>query len=224
MLISNKSELLPREKALAYGLDSLENAELLALVIKSAYAGRNVLELSRDIINIANGFDQLLSLTYEELITIKGIKNAKALEIMAILEICKRLSHVEHVSDHKKELDSKMLVDWLRFSVGFKNQEEFVAVFIDNKGRIIRHETLFKGSRNMTVVGVDELMRKAILARSAYLVIGHNHPGADCHPSNADLLLTKQIKEAASLMQIGLLDHLIVSPDSYFSFKKEGLL
>ena len=87
--------MLPREKAINYGISSLNNHELLALVIKSAYKEKNVLDLSKEIIEYASGFDNLLSLSYEELINIKGIKKAKALEILAILEIAKRLSKVE---------------------------------------------------------------------------------------------------------------------------------
>ena len=91
--------MMPREKAIEYGISSLSEIELLALIIKSAYKGRNVFELSKDIIEAANGFDNLLSITYEELINIKGIKKAKALELMAILEIYKRISRIEKISE-----------------------------------------------------------------------------------------------------------------------------
>jgi len=98
------SEMMPREKALRFGISSLNNNELLALIIKSAYRDKGVLELAQDVIETADGFMNLLSLTYEELVSIKGIKEAKALEIMAMLEIYKRLSKVDRICE--PQLDS----------------------------------------------------------------------------------------------------------------------
>ena len=119
------NELLPREKALNYGISSLNNDELLALILKSAYHNSNVLTLSNDLIKKAGGFNNLLSLDYDELVEIKGIKKAKALEILAILEIFKRLSKVETIKDSDCSINPLMLVDYIRFNIGFKDQEEF---------------------------------------------------------------------------------------------------
>ena len=114
------NDLMPREKALEYGISSLNNKELLALVIKSAYKDKNVFDLADDILQLANGFNNLLSLSYEELVSIKGIKTAKALEIMAILEISKRLSKVDMICETQLSNPNKV-VEWLRFNVGYSN-------------------------------------------------------------------------------------------------------
>ena len=114
-------DMMPREKAIEYGISSLTNNELLALVIKSAYKNKNVYELADDILQLANGFNNLLTLSYEELISIKGIKKAKALEIMAILEISKRLSKIDSISEKQLSNPGKV-VEWMRFNVGFSNQ------------------------------------------------------------------------------------------------------
>lgn len=216
-------ELLPREKALNYGICSLTNNELLALVIKSAYKNKNVFELAEDIIEKSGGFNNLLRLTYEELISIKGIKKAKALELLAILEISRRLSKVETVSDNNA-LNPLVLVDYLRFSQGFKNQEEFFVVYIATNGRVIKIDSLFKGTSIKAIVGVDEIFRRALLYKASYIVIAHNHPSGNIVPSKEDLNITKQIGEVGRLIGISLLDHLIISNTSYYSFKTHNLL
>ena len=127
---------MPREKAIEYGISSLSDIELLALIIKSAYKGSNVFELSKNIIEAANGFDNLLSITYEELINIKGIKKAKALQLMAILEIYKRLSKIEKISEPNLDNPSKV-VEWLRFNLGYSLQEEFFVVYLNKQQKIL---------------------------------------------------------------------------------------
>lgn len=217
------NDMMPREKALEYGISALNNNELLALVIKSAYKDRNVFELADDILNLANGFNNLLSLSYEELISIKGIKTAKALEIMAILEISKRLSKIDCISE--KELSNpQKVVEWMRFNFGYSNQEEFFAVYLNARGSIIKAEVMYKGSKNMSIVGVDEIMRKAIILKASAIVVAHNHPSDDVEPSSNDIDITNKLYNASLMIGIPLLDHLIIGKSSYFSFKNHEML
>ena len=216
-------ELLPREKALQYGISSLDNVELLALIIKSAYRDRNVMELAEDVIKEADGFANLLSLTYEELVSIKGIKKAKALEIMAILEIYKRLSKIDRISE--PELDSpRKIVEWLRFQLSFSHQEEFFVIYLNARGKIIKSEVMFKGNSRSSLIGIDEILRKAILIKATMILVAHNHPSDNVEPSNADLELTDRLSEAARMVGIPLLDHIIIGKSDYFSFKNHGML
>ena len=217
------NELMPREKALEYGISSLANKELLALVLKSAYANSNVFELADKVIETANGFDNLLSLSYEELINIKGIKQAKALEIMAILEISKRLAKVDKISENSL-LNPDKVVEWLRFNVGYSSQEEFIVVYLNNAGTIIKSEVLFKGSKDSSIVAIDEILRKAILLKASAIIVAHNHPSGNVLPSKNDIDLTNNLYKAANMLSIPLLDHLIISKSDYFSFKKHNLL
>lgn len=218
------NELLPREKALNYGINSLNNDELLALILKSAYHNSNVLTLSNDLINKAGGFNNLLSLTYDELVEIKGIKKAKALEILAILEIFRRLSKVDTIQDANNLIDPFMLVDYIRFNIGFKEQEEFFLVLLNNKGKVIKAESMYKGTSDASTVAIDEVLRKALLLKTKYIVIAHNHPSGNINPSEADIKITNAIFSGCRHVGLVFLDHLIVSTDSYFSFKKQGLL
>lgn len=217
------NDMMPREKALEYGISSLNNNELLALVLKSAYKNKNVFELVNEILNLANGFNNLLSLSYEELVSIKGIKTAKALEIMAILEISKRLSKIDMINE--KELSNpNKVVEWLRFNVAYSNQEEFFAVYLNAKGGIIKSEILFKGSKNSSIVAVDEILRKAILLKSSAIIVAHNHPSDDVNPSQNDIDLTKKLYKSSILIGVPLLDHIIIGKSSYFSFKNHFML
>lgn len=217
------NDMMPREKALEYGIASLNNNELLALIIKSAYKDKNVFELADDILNLANGFNNLLSLSYEELISIKGIKTAKTLEIMAILEISKRLSKIDMINEKQLTNPSKV-VEWIRFNVGFSNQEEFFAVYLNARGSIIKAEVMYKGSKNSSIVGIDEILRKAIILKASALVVAHNHPSDDVEPSNNDIELTNKLYRASKLVGIPLLDHLIIGKSSHFSFRNNSML
>lgn len=215
--------MLPREKALNYGIISLENNELLALIIKSGYKENNVFTIANNVIEKANGFNNLLSLTYEELTSIKGINKAKALEIMAILEISKRLCKVEVIKEEDINSPSK-IIDYLRFNIGFSSQEEFLAIYLTNAGKIIKVEVLFKGTHNSSLIGVDELMRKALLYKASSIIVCHNHPSGNVAPSRADIEITERIKQAGLIMNIPLIDHIIVSKSSFYSFKQANIL
>ena len=223
--------MLPREKTLKYGINYLTNEELLALVIKTGPKGSNVFKLVEEIIEKANGFKNLLTLTYEELTSIKGIGKAKSLELLAILEIARRLSSMDTISERQLDTPDK-IADWLRFEIAFSSQEEFVVIFLANSGKIIKHEILFKGSKNCSVVSPDEILvlclnsykKQAILYKAAAIVVCHNHPSDRVEPSQADLQLTSNLKRACSVMSIPLLDHIIVGKDSYYSFRENGVL
>ena len=214
---------MPREKALENGIASLDDVELLALIIKSAYRDRNVFQLAKEVIDTANGFRNLLSLTYEELVSIKGIKKAKALEIMAILEVCKRLSKIDRISEPSLNNPSKV-VEWLRFNLGFADREQFLIICLNGRNAIIRSEVMYIGNKNSANVSVDEILRKALLVKASSIVVAHNHPSGSNEPSSADIELTDKLARACALMNVPLVDHIIVSRDGYFSFRNHCML
>ncbi|MDO4199099.1 MAG: DNA repair protein RadC [Erysipelotrichaceae bacterium] len=215
--------MMPREKALMYGIQSLDDKEVLALIIKSAYKNYSVFELVEEILEVSGGFENLLSLTYEELIEIKGIKKAKALEILAILEVARRLSEVKKITRDQLKSPDKT-IEWIRYNIAYQDQEEFFVIYLDNGGRILRYESVFKGCTNGASVGIDIIIRRAILNKSTMIVIAHNHPSEDVHPSPKDIEITGKIADACTLVGIRLLDHIIVSRTDAFSFKINNLL
>lgn len=215
--------MLPREKALNFGINSLSNEELLSLIIKSGHKGYSVFDISKALLTKANGFSNLLSLNYEELIDVKGINKAKALEILAILEISKRLSSIDSVKEEQLSSPSK-IVNWLKFNIGYSDNENILVLFLNSAGKILKTEIVFKGTYNRSLVGTDIILRKAILLKSKAIIICHNHPSGKVEPSKEDINITSNLKKAAELMDIKLLDHIIVSKLNYYSFKQEGLL
>lgn len=215
--------MLPREKALNYGIESLNNEELLALIIKSGQKNNSVFNIASNLIESVDGFNNLLSLNYEELIEIKGINKAKALELLAILEVAKRLSNIEQVKE-KELLSPNKIFDWLRFNIGFSNLEEFFVIYLSVGGKIIKSEVLFKGTKNKSIVAIDEVLRKAILLKASGIVVCHNHPSGNVNPSFEDKVITNDLKKACDMMSIKLVDHIIVSNSSYYSFKQACLL
>lgn len=217
------SKLLPREKAIRFGISSLTDEELLALIIKSAYKNKSVYELVDELLEVSNGFENLLSLTYEELISIKGIKQAKAFEIIAILEIAKRINKIDRIEETNYDQPNKV-VNWLRTNIAFSDKEEFLTIYLNGKGSIIKSEIMFKGNKNSSMVGIDEILRKAILIKASYILVAHNHPSGNIEPSVADIEITERLAKSASMIGIPLLDHIIISKNDYFSFKNNDML
>lgn len=215
-------ELMPREKALEYGISSLNNNELLALIIKSGNKQQSVFKIVDEIINIANGFENLLCLSYEELIYVNGINKAKALELLAILEIAKRLTKIDKISEDSLNSPIKV-VDWLRFKLAYQDQEEFFVIYLNRAGKILKSEVLYKGSKNSSIVSIDEILRKAIILKASGIIVSHNHPSGNCKPSSQDIELTNKLKKACEMIDIPLIDHLIISRNDYFSFKSNSL-
>ena len=221
--MSAAEEFRPREKALESGISSLNDTELLALIIKSACRDRKVKELSEEVIEAAGGFQNLLSLSYEELVAIKGIKQAKALEILAILETAKRISRAD--LEERPLLDNpEKVAEYLRFAIGYSDQEEFAVLYLNSRGILIRFEILFRGNGNMSAVGIDKILRKGLLLKAQGILVAHNHPSDSAAPSNEDILMTDHLEKSAALMGLRLVDHLIVTRQGYFSFKNNGLL
>lgn len=153
--------------------------------------------------------------------------NGVAEEAIANIELMRvifeRLSRVNCIKEESLNNPSK-IIEWIKFNIGFKNREEMFVIFLKADGSVIKHETLFTGTKNSCSVGVDEILRKAILSKANALIISHVHPSGNITPSYADKRITAQIKEAGNLLDIPLLDHIIVSKDNYFSFKKEGMI
>lgn len=215
--------VLPREKATQWGIESLEDKELLALVLESAGRGNSVFILAEELLALAGNLPRLLSLSYEELTSIKGIKQAKAYTLMAVFEIYRRILQVHKLERVLLNSNDKVTA-WVRATIGFENQENFFVLFLNNHLELIRSEVLFKGSADSSLVSIKELLRKAILYRASNLVIAHNHPSGHCYPSSEDKKITEAIQNILRFMDMRLVDHIIVSPEDSFSFRKENLL
>lgn len=198
----------PRERALQYGIDSLSNRELLAIIIKSGYSGVSVLDMVDSLLEKYD-LKAISQLSYPELMKIKGLKQAKALELMACFELSKRLLKEE--CQFKNIITNRCdLITWLKHEIGMKQQEHFMAIYLDTQNRMIRYKILFVGTLNTSIVHPREIFKEAVSCSAAKVIAVHNHPSGQCIPSQKDIELTRLLVKAGELMGIPLVDHIIV--------------
>ncbi|HCY06429.1 MAG: DNA repair protein RadC [Erysipelotrichaceae bacterium] len=213
----------PREKALKFGIKTLSNRELLALIIRNGYQGKSSLSIAEELLYKCNGIGNLANLELNDFLSIKGIKEVKALEILACIEIARRIAFKESLDTDVIENPDKM-ISWLNKEIGFDKQENFMVVYLDVKNKIITYKTLFIGTIDKSIVHPREIFKEALLVSSSRIMLVHNHPSGDVTPSDADISVTKKIVEAGKLMGINVLDHIIVSNNRYFSFAKANYI
>ncbi len=221
MIKSLPIEENPREKALNYGIEVLSNVELLALILRTGSKNESVLELSSRLLNEIGGMSKLNEMHYANLISLKGIKKAKAIELLAVIEICKRMGRSHH--HNISILKPKDIYDYLKNKMMFLKQEHFVVLCLDNKNRIIKEKTVFIGSLNMSVVTPREVFKEAIVVNSAHIVLVHNHPSGYAMPSNEDISITKNFCELGEMMSIDVVDHIIIGWNEFFSILSNRL-
>ena len=207
----------PREKALIYGIESLNNVELLALVLRTGNKHENVLELAQRILVEIGGMEHLMELNYAFLTSMKGIKDAKAIELLSVLELAKRINNISY----KKVLmnDPYNIYQYMKNKMMYLNQEHFVILCLDTKCQLIKEKTLFIGTTNMSLVTAKEIFKEAIQANSTFLILCHNHPSGDSTPSDADISLTENVKKLGDLMGIKVLDHIIIGKNEFYSLE-----
>lgn len=213
----------PREKALKYGISSLSNRDLLALLLRCGCKGMSALQLADILLAHSQGLAYLSTMRIEELKTIHGISDAKALEIAACFELSKRASY-QVLHDAIDISSPRVIVDYLYQKIGNKDQEHFVVLYLNTKNRLIKEETVFIGSLNSSIVHSREIFKGAICYSSAKIIIAHNHPSNVCIPSEQDIEVTQRIAQTGDMIGIPLLDHIIIGKNNYFSFKEHQLL
>ena len=212
----------PRERALSVGFDSLSDESLLALILKSGIKGQNVLELSSNIMRIYKNFNNLMNSVYNELIEIKGIKKAKAIEILAIMEIAKRIQK-NKINSVKTINSPDDVYDNFSLLIKEEKQEIFMVIYLNIKSHIIKYEKLFVGGCNASVIDVNLIFKHAIGYGAFKIICVHNHPSGDPTPSRQDILITKKINDVSRFVDIKLMDHIIFGKNEFVSLKKEGI-
>lgn len=212
----------PREKLLAFGASSLNEYELLAIIINTGTVNASALELAREIIEKANGVRGLADITLDELVRINGIKKVKAARIYAALELSRRISKSRGLKKYfitSPESVAEIYMEELRY-----NKKELVKLLLlDTKGAVIGDVLVSEGSLNSSIVHPREVFREAIMRSANRLVLVHNHPSGDPTPSEQDVQITKRLVDAGRIMGIELLDHIIIGDGEYVSLKQQGL-
>ncbi|MBQ9037761.1 MAG: DNA repair protein RadC [Erysipelotrichaceae bacterium] len=215
--------LRPREKIRNYGVASLSDSELLAILLGSGYKGKSSVEMANELLRETGGFNGIMRLSLTEIMKLKGIKLAKATLLLASMEIARRLNY-ETVLEKDVISDPSSIVEWLRSAYGYLEQEVFVVIFLDVKNRVLGYEELFRGSIDNVHVEAREIFKKAFKFNARKIIVSHNHPSGVCEPSRSDEKVTTELETAGSIMNIPLVDHVIVSNCGYYSFKEHGKL
>lgn len=214
----------PREKLLHKGKGSLSDSELLAIIMGSGNKGESAVELARKIlISVDNNWHQLSLLSVKDLMKFKGIGEAKAISITSALEIGRRKSGQE-IPEKTTIGNSNDAYLILKNKLSDLRTEEFWTIFLNTSNKVVHVSQLTQGGINQSVVDVRVLFKTALDHFSTGVIIAHNHPSGSLKPSREDISITQKIKEAGKTLSIQLLDHLIITQDSYFSFSDAGLL
>jgi DNA repair protein RadC len=213
----------PRERLLALGAKVLSDAELVALCLRTGIAGKSAVELARELLGRFGGLAGLLSADHAALRTVKGLGAAKLAQLAAVLELSRR-SLGEELKSRSALTSPQAVRDYLRLALGGKEHEVFVVLFLDAQHRVLSVEELFRGTLTQTSVYPREIVKAALKANAAAVIFAHNHPSGVAEPSQADELLTRQLKEALSMVDVKVLDHFIVAGRATLSFAERGLL
>lgn len=212
----------PREKLVAKGSSSLSAAELIAILISSGNRQESAVDLSKRILkSVHNNIHELAKLSLVKLIVFKGIGQAKAIAIITALELGKR-RQLETFIEYPKISSSKQVFSMMQPLVGTLPHEEFWVLYLNNSNKVLSKFQISKGGITATLVDVRLLFKKAIEIGAVAIIICHNHPSGKINPSTEDKNLTKKIKLGGMSLDIKLLDHLIITEKSYFSFADNG--
>ncbi|MDK2770766.1 MAG: DNA repair protein RadC [Flavobacterium sp.] len=213
----------PREKFLLKGKSSLSDSELLAILIGSGSRNESAVQLCQRILaSSQNNLNLLGKLSIQQLMNFKGIGEAKAISIAAALELGRRRRE-EEVIELKKITSSKAVFDIMQPLIGELPHEEFWVLFLNNSNKVIYKTQISKGGITGTVVDIRIVFKLALEHNATSIILSHNHPSGKLQASEADIQITKKIKEAGKNLDIQVLDHVIITEKSYYSFVDEGI-
>ncbi|MCQ4140232.1 DNA repair protein RadC [Chryseobacterium sp. EO14] len=214
----------PREKFLRKGKSSLSDSELLAIIMGSGSRDETAIELARKILaSVNNNWHQLSLLSLKDLMKFKGVGEVKAISIITALEIGRRRASQE-IPEKPVISGSDGAYQIFRNHLSDLRTEAFWAIFLNQSNRVIHLAHLTQGGINQSIVDIRVLFKTALDHFSTGIIVAHNHPSGNLKPSREDIEITQKIKEAGKVLGIQLLDHLIVTQNSYFSFSDDGLL
>ncbi len=217
----------PREKLMTRGASALSNSELIAILLRTGLPGANAVEVARQLLKRYDSLSGLSRCTVKEIATIPGIGDAKALQLVAAFGLGQRLANERLL---RQKLDSPELVyELMATEMRALHKESLRVILLDTRYHHLATEEVSRGSVNESIAHPRDVFRPAMLASAYAVIVVHNHPSGDPSPSQSDHSLTRRLAEAAELLQIKLLDHVIIGApaegrQSYFSFKEAGVL
>ena len=214
----------PREKVLANGVQYLSDTELLAILLGSGTRNKTAVELAREMLrDSGNNLDDLARVSLEDLLKVKGVGPAKAISVLAAMELGRRrtgMSQVEKVPVKSSETVFNLFHPLL----GDLDHEEFWLLMLNRAHKVLGRFKVSQGGLSGTVIDTRIILKKALDNLASSIIVCHNHPSGNIRPSDADVKITEKLKKASEMLEIKLLDHVIIADKSYFSFADEGLI
>ncbi|MEN8156064.1 MAG: DNA repair protein RadC [Bacteroidota bacterium] len=214
----------PREKVMANGIQYLSDAELLAILVGSGTRNITAVELARKILRgVGNSLHELGRQSVNDLLKIKGVGPAKAISVMAAMELGRRRAGM-HQPEKTPIKSSETVFSLFHPLLGDLDHEEFWLLMLNRANKILGRFKVSQGGLSGTVIDTRIILKKALDNLASSIIVCHNHPSGNNQPSDADVKITEKLKKAAEMLEIKLLDHVIIADKSYFSFADEGLI
>lgn len=213
----------PRERFVLNGPQSLSNHELIAILLRTGTKDESVLQLANRLLTHFEGLRLLKDASLDEITAIKGIGSAKAIQLLAAVEIGRRISNLTY-DDRYIIRSPEDGANYVMHDMRFLSQEHFVCLYLNTKNQVLHKQTIFIGSLNASIVHPREVFKEAFRRSAASIICIHNHPSGDPTPSREDIEVTKRLAESGKIIGIDVLDHLIIGENKFVSLKEKGYL
>ena len=213
----------PRERLIEKGAESLSDAELVAILLRTGVKGRSALDLARDLLARFGSVSALFAADVQSFCATAGLGKAKYAQLAAVMEMARRALR-ETMSRGGALSSPRAVRDYLRLKLQERPYEVFVAVFLDAQNRVLAVEELFRGTLTQTSVYPREVVKRALHYNAAALIFAHNHPSGVAEPSRSDEALTQALKQSLALVDVKVLDHFVIGAGAAMSFAERGLL
>ena len=213
----------PREKLIKYGKENLSDSELLAILLKTGTKGESVLELAIRVLKKLGSLDKLKDVSFDNLKTIKGIGDAKAVELLVLSELSKRIYYKNSNVLKEKYTTPESIYEKNKYLFDNLKQEYFYCLYLNSKKELIERKLLFMGTLNKSVVHPREIFKEAYMLSASSIVCMHNHPSGNYNPSSEDINLTNSLVKLGQINGIPVIDHLIITDEGYYSFYENNI-
>ncbi len=214
----------PRERLIKYGKENISTNELIEIILKSGTRNKGIKEISHNILSSVNNINELKTAEISTLEKIEGMSKIKAIELIAAIELGRRVYEDNKYQNLVKLTSPATIIDYFHTEYKDKKQEIFTVLYLDNQKNYLDKKELFKGTVNYSLVHPREIFKEAYLLSASYIVCIHNHPSGDATPSKNDIELTRKIKELGILHGITLMDHIVIGDNNYYSFYEDNNL
>lgn len=208
----------PRERFIQYGVEALSNEELLSILLRTGTKNKSVKEVSTELLKEVS-FCDLGNINYKALGKIKGIGDVKAITILTAIELGKRVSNYSGIKVKLK--DCKELYEYVKLDLNNQLQERFMVIYLDNKSCVLMKKILFMGTVNYSLVVARDIFREGVKCNATSMILVHNHPSGNSHPSPEDIYLTEKIIYLGKMMEIQVVEHMIIGNNNYYSLRTE---